>query len=295
MLTSLPARGGVSGELLGPGGHSRAPASETASTGQPGGSNGQGQSDPDGSDWVAYLPGERSELEVSLALWRRFLGVDAAEVQEVVGFVRGRPWVGYARSFEEQLKLLRRAQDQRGFAGAYLLCNPIDPRIAERYEPGDFGPATAGRASDKEITSRRAVFIDIDPVRPKGISATAEEREAAFSVAHQVRVLLESRCGKPAVGWGSSGNGFYLVIAIEPVAVCPEQGRRIKRLLDGLQSRFGTAAASIDGTVYNPARLMPAPGTWKRKGAGSKERPHRIASFCCSYTAPSPVPLEVLA
>jgi hypothetical protein len=47
--------------------------------------------------------------------------------------------------------------------------------------------------------------------------------------------------------------------------------------------------------VFNPARLMAAPGTWKRKGAGSVTRPHRLTSFVCTHNAPVPVPLEVIA
>ncbi|MFA5682626.1 MAG: hypothetical protein WC999_14950 [Hydrogenophaga sp.] len=232
---------------------------------------------------------------MSVGLWRRFLGVGEHECQEVVGFVRGRPWVGYARSEAEQVEMLRRAQTQREFAGAYLLLNPIDPRIAERYAHGDFGPAHAGRASDKEIQLRRAIFIDVDPVRPKGISATDAERAAARDVVCGVGDLLVARCGRDAVAGGTSGNGFYLLVAIEPLIPQKDHGLRIKRLLDGLQARFGTPAASIDGTVHNAARLMPAPGTWKRKGAGSAERPHRLTTFSCTYNAPQRVPLEVIA
>lgn len=238
---------------------------------------------------------DRNYLPVSLGLWRRFLGVGEHEMQEVIAMVRGRPWVGYARSEAAQVEMLQRAQRTRDFSGAYLLLNPIDERIAERYPAGDFGPAHAGRASDKEILQRRAVFIDVDPVRPKGISATDEERAAARVVAVGVRELLQSRCGIDAIGWGSSGNGYFILVAIEPVATDRDQGPRIKRLLEGLQLKFGTPAASIDGSVFNPARLMAAPGTWKRKGAGSPSRPHRLTSFVCAHNAPKPVPLEVIA
>jgi hypothetical protein len=234
-------------------------------------------------------------IEVALALWRRFVGVSDDEVQEVVAFVNGRPWVGYARTFEEQVELLKRAETKRGFAGSYLLFNRIDPRIAERYAHGNIGPAQSGRASDKEITHRRALFIDVDPVRPKGISATNAERSAAHEVASGVRDLLLERIGQSSVGWGSSGNGYFLLVAIEPIEPDKDQGPRIRRLLDGLQTRFGTAGANIDGSVFNPARLMSAPGTWKRKGAGSEERPHRMTSFSCRASAPVRVPLEVVA
>lgn len=239
-------------------------------------------------------PPDRDYLPVSLALWRRFLGVADTECQEVIAMVRGKPWVGYARSEQEQVSMLRRAQSTRDFSGAYLLVNPIDPRISERYHPGDWCSAHAGRASDKEITWRRAIFIDVDPVRPKGISATDAERAAARAVACGVRELLESRVGKDAVAWGSSGNGYFMLLAIDPVVPDKSHGTRIKKLLDGLQAKFGCPAASVDGTVHNAARLMCAPGTWKRKGAGSQERPHRLTSFVCQPD-PVRVPLEVVA
>lgn len=239
--------------------------------------------------------GERNELPVSLALWRRFVGVAENEVQEVIAMVRGRPWVGYARSEAEQVELLRRAQKTRDYSGAYLLFNAIDARIAERYGLGEWGPAHAGRASDKEILVRRAVFIDVDPVRPKGISATDEERSAAREVAMGVRDLLTSRFGKEAIGWGSSGNGYYMLIAVVHEIPNKEHGPRIKKLLSGLAAKFGTEAASIDGSVFNAARLMAAPGTLKAKGARSEARPHRLTSFCCSYNAPVRVPLSEVA
>jgi hypothetical protein len=244
---------------------------------------------------VPLASGERNELPVSLALWRRFVGVVDGEMQEVIAMVRGRPWVGYARSESEQVDMLLRAQRTRDYSGAYLLFNPIDSRISERYAPGEWGPAHAGRASDKEILLRRAVFVDVDPIRPKGISATDEERSAARLVAMGIRELLESRCGADAVGWGSSGNGYYLLVAIVPVIPDKDHGIRIKRLLGGLQTNFGNAAVSIDGSVFNAARLMAAPGTLKAKGAGSEARPHRLTSFCCTMNAPVRVPLEVIA
>ncbi|MBN2196842.1 MAG: hypothetical protein JW751_28815 [Polyangiaceae bacterium] len=224
---------------------------------------------------------DRGELEVSLALQRRFLGVGPDEPQEVTAFVRGHPWVGYAHDEVEHIALLRRAQATRGFEGAYLLVNPIDPRIADRYERGYWGAAHAGRASDKDVLARRAIYVDVDPVRPKGISATADERSAAHDAARQIHQWLADVLGPRCLAFGSSGNGYFILVAIVLEPIDAVQIPRLRTFLERLHRRYGSARAKVDSTVINPARLMPAGGTWKRKGADTPERPHRLTSLVC--------------
>lgn len=227
------------------------------------------------------MTGTRGEIEVSIALQRGFLGVEEEEIQEVVALVRGRPLVGYARTSADQVALLRRAQTTRWFEGAYLLANPFDPRIGDRYDPGYWGPAYAGRTGDRDILARRVVYVDIDPVRPRGISATEAEHQAARDIAWRVREWLASVLGGGCIGFGCSGNGYYLTIAIVPEPVDPNQVIRLRRFLERLHRRFGTEGIAVDTSVTNPGRLMPAGGTWKRKGADTPERPHRLTSFSC--------------
>jgi hypothetical protein len=68
---------------------------------------------------------------------------------------------------------------------------------------------------------------------------------------------------------------------------------RIHRFLKLLAKEFNTDRVQIDTTVGNTARLMPCPGTWKRKGENKRERPHRRVHFSCHPTV-WPVPLEAI-
>ncbi len=225
-------------------------------------------------------PGERNELEVSTVLVNTFLGVAESEFRELTSFVNGKMWVGQTSSTEGHIRLLRSAPEFRGYAGSYMLCNGrLDSALSARYEQDRWQPATNGRATDKDIATRRAVFVDIDPIRPKGISSTNDEFEAAREVASKVRVWLTEKLGSMCLGFGCSGNGFYVLIAVEPTSNPMESTERVQRFLTLLSKKFSTEHVKIDTAVANPARLMSCPGTMKCKGRHTDERPHRMTSF----------------
>ena len=83
------------------------------------------------------------------------------------------------------------------------------------------------------------------------------------------------------MGFGCSGNGFYLLLALEPSLPTKESTERIQRS-NLLNLKLGNERAKIDTTVANPARLMSCPGTMKCKGVHSEESPHRMTWFECS-------------
>lgn len=245
---------------------------------------------------LQLVQGERGELELNTALVRRFLGIAPEEFIELTAFVYGRPHVAQCNTEGDQSRLLREADAIRGFNGSYMLVNgPLDPALGARYEPNRWDSGWNGRATDRDVGLLRAVFLDVDPIRPKGISATEEQRSAALEVALSVEDWLARELGGSGpIGHGCSGNGYFILIALDQLAPSVETTRRISRFLDVLQKRFGTEMVKIDRAVANPARLMPAPGTWKRKGRNTPERPHRMTSFVCAPEVRR-VPLEALA
>ena len=244
---------------------------------------------------LRLVEGERGELEVNTAIVRSFLDVGESEPVELTAFAEARIHIAHALCEAEHVRLLREAEDIRGFNGAYQLVNgPMDPALLARYQTGRWHKAWNGRATDRDIQQLRAVFIDCDPVRPKGISATDEQRQEAWDVCSAMESWLGSELGVDALGHGSSGNGFFTLIAIEPCVPSAETAQRIAKFLALLNKKYGTARVKIDTSVHNAARLMPAPGTWKRKGTNTPERPHRMTSFVCRQTVRR-VPLEVIA
>jgi hypothetical protein len=227
--------------------------------------------------------GDRNELEVSTALVRRFLGIGDAEFCELTAFVRGRPWVAHIRTYDEHLRLLREAHSIRGFSGAYMLVNgPLDPALAARYTPAKWDSAWNGRAADDHIGSRRALFVDTDPVRPKGISSTDAQIREAWEVSNELETWLAQQIGTDSpIGHGCSGNGYFTLIALEAEPDPIASTARVARFLKLLNAKFATERIKVDVSVSNAARLMCCPGTWKRKGIDHPERPHRLTSFCC--------------
>jgi hypothetical protein len=237
----------------------------------------------------------RGDIERGTGLLRGFLGIGADELTELTFLVRGRIHVAHAASEQAHVRLLAEAQKLRGFNGAYQLVNgPINPALAARYPGNRIHAAWNGRTGDADVRLRRALFIDIDPVRPKGISATNDEKRAAYEVYREVGAfLLGALNDEFALGRGDSGNGYFILIAIEPKPVSSESTARVRAFLKLLAAKFDTERVRIDTSVGNAARLMPAPGTWKRKGENTAERPHRRTSFRC-HERVHRVPLEIV-
>lgn len=242
---------------------------------------------------LRLVTGERNELEISVAISRRFLDIGEREPIELTAFTEHGIRVCHVDTARDQIARLYEAQKERGFFGAYQLVNEMAPELTHRYELNRWSKAYNGRASDKEILGRRALFLDFDAVRPKGISSTDEQLRAAWEVSHAVETWLAEVVGQNAIGHGCSGNGYYALIALQPTEPTPETTQRISGLLALLHRRFGTPEVKIDTAVANAARLMPAAGTWKRKGRNSDERPHRLTSFTCRPNVER-VPLEAL-
>jgi hypothetical protein len=231
---------------------------------------------------VPLEEGEHAELETRTSLSRRFFCIEEGEAIELNTITDGGIFVGHATSEKDQVRLLRDAHNARGYRGCYQLVNgPMDPKLTYRYELNTWNNAKQGRATDSDIQSLRAVYIDIDPIRPKNISSTDAELQAAWDVSDA------------AIAHGCSGNGYFELVAIQPVAPTKETAVRIAEFLKLLDRKFRTDLVKIDTTTFNAARLMPAPGTMKRKGRNSLERPHRMVSFSCKPDVRR-VPLEAL-
>jgi len=240
------------------------------------------------------FPGERNELEMSTVLIRYFLGITPDEFIELTALVDGKPRVWQCRTLEQHLEGLRLAHSLRGFSGAYMLVNgPVNPDLSARYEQCRWVWGRL-RATDKDICERRGVYIDVDPIRVSGISATNGEHECARDVAWSVRDWLSPRLGQSCLGLGCSGNGFFVLIALEPTSSPSDSSPKIQRFLALLAKKFGTDRVSIDTTVFNPARLMSCPGTWKRKGISTPDRPHRMTTFTCHASSVDRIALEAL-
>jgi len=154
----------------------------------------------------------------------------------------------------------------------YTTLNPV--RDLDRFKVrGEIGYNKEGTTADKDIRYRRWLLIDVDPVRPPGISATADEKAAAFEVLERVRMGLR-RMAFPEPVVGDSSNGGHLLYAVR-FPNSSEVTKRIEFFLKMLNHEFSADAAHIDTVVWNPARISKLYGTMSRKGEDTDERPHR--------------------
>ena len=167
--------------------------------------------------------------------------------------------------------------DRSGIApGIYLTLNPVSPALLARAA-NRIKPRIRETSQDKDIPCRRWLLIDVDPIRPAGVSATDAELALASERVSAIVEYLEF-LDWPAPVQAMSGNGYHLLYRIDlPV----DDDRLIKAVLAGLADQFSDEQVAVDRSVHNPSRIVKVIGTMARKGddlrgiEGVPDRPHR--------------------
>ncbi len=223
---------------------------------------------PDGNQGGLLEPLTDLRAEV-----RRSLGVlfDGGSVVEMRVFgPSGDVLSGY---YDDHDALARQAQrlDTYGYQ-VYASLNEIGTVSSERVlntTPSKVESTTA----DRDIARRRWLPIDVDPVRPSGVSSTDGEKRAAYVRSKAVRDYLRGE-GWPEPVIADSGNGFHLLYPLD--LPNDEKSREIvKGVLWALAHKFDDDLVKIDVSVHNASRLVRLYGTHNAKGVSTPERPHR--------------------
>ncbi|HWQ64630.1 MAG TPA: hypothetical protein VN429_09465 [Methanospirillum sp.] len=185
--------------------------------------------------------------------------------------------------------------DNRGeYSGIYVTLNPVNPdllaRRANRIETR-LGKDEKS-AGDKDILCRRWLAIDIDPVRPSGVSSSDPEHTSAIEKAARIAAYLTG-LGWPEPVMADSGNGAHLLFRIH--LPNDDQSRDLVRsVLETLDLLFSDAFSTIDTSVFNAARIWKLYGTTSRKGDNIAARPHRKAQILSDISEPEIVSEEFL-
>lgn len=166
------------------------------------------------------------------------------------------------------------ARENGRHQAVYVTANPVNPALFARSNNKlEFG--TQVTTNDADIARRRWFLMDFDPVRPTGISSTAEELQWTWDMANTVVEWLRS------IGWpeplvASSGNGVHVMFRTDEPN---DEAARIdfECALKMLSSMFSDHRVKVDVTVFNAARIWKIYGTVSAKGANTDERPHRVA------------------
>ena len=211
----------------------------------------------------------------------------SAEVREL-RILGGPTQVGY---FDDPAALTAAAAAWDGRSNLYLTINPVDTALLARAVNRIRRSREA--TSDKDIVSRRFLPIDIDPVRPAGISATGAEVAASLERARGVAEFLQGE------GWrlpitSFSGNGHQLLYPIE-LPNDQASSALVAGVLRQLAARFDDERVKIDTSVSNAARIMALIGTMKVKGDHTTERPHRRSELMHAPDELEPVSADALA
>ncbi len=166
-------------------------------------------------------------------------------------------------------------------AGVYVVLNRLNPELLARAV-NCLKSGIKHTTTDADIIERRWLYVDIDPVRPAGISSTEAEHGAALDCSATIRRFLELR-GWPEPIVADSANGAHLLYRL-PELPLDRAGDLVKRCTLALSARFTNSEVLIDQKTCNAARICKLYGTLVRKGDSILVRPHRRS---CILTAPA--------
>ncbi len=184
---------------------------------------------------------------------------------------------GYFDDHGKLAAAVKSLSDSGDYAGVYYTLNPCHAALLSRRQKNVVHEKARDLTSDGDIIRRRWFFIDFDAKRPKGVSATRDEKQAAKEVMNAVAAWLAEQ-GWPAPLKAVSGNGYHLLYLVdEPNDL--DTAELFKRVLQVIAERFSTDAVSIDTGVFNASRITKAYGSLAAKGANTSERPHRFSKM----------------
>lgn len=172
---------------------------------------------------------------------------------------------------EEAVKLSGRAE------GTYFCPNAVNPALLARAANRVVLSSPDSCTKDHEIVARRWLLVDIDAVRPRGVSATEEEHSLALERGLQCERFLTEQ-GWPEPILGDSGNGCHLFYSIR-LKNDETATQLVKRVLQALAARFDDDRVKIDVSTYNASRVVKIPFTMASKGDDIATRPWRRAEL----------------
>lgn len=184
---------------------------------------------------------------------------------------RKQPVVGYFKDVDKMLRELHKQDMDK--ANVYMVLNVINPACYGKDASDRFTASSS--TSDNDITERRYVLVDLDPVRPSGVSSTQEQLKYAWDKMKSVGTFLMNQgFAKPMVGF--SGNGYHLIYK---VAMKNDNANRdlIQSFLQTLDALFSDENVKIDVANFNASRVCKLYGTMAQKGSSTDKQPHRMS------------------
>ena len=231
-----------------------------------------------------------NDIEAALHALEVFHGLDeVVELRIIIGANRidaGYFNLGNGRALRKALGSINGEAE-----GVYFVLNKLDPALQARAD--NRIKRLKHTTADANILERLWLYLDVDPVRPAGISSTDEEHQAAIDRAERIKEFLADR-GWPEPVVVDSGNGCHLYYLLQAVPLDADGDRLVKAILEAIAAKFNDDRVKVDTVTDNRSRIAKLPGTVARKGDPTFERPHRRSKILEEPERPEPVPLALL-
>lgn len=185
---------------------------------------------------------------------------------------------GYFRDPDTLIAQLSRTDLKN--ANVYMTLQQVHEGCEARYQWECFVDAGKNKlptTSDNDIVRYSFIPVDLDPIRPAGISSSVEELKVADEMRDQISAYMSAQ------GFGKciqafSGNGYHLLYSIdEPNNDASKE--YVHGILIHLNELFKNDHCKVDTGNYNPARILKLYGTLAQKGRHTEGRPHRMSKI----------------
>ncbi|WP_292426591.1 hypothetical protein, partial [Methanoregula sp.] len=201
---------------------------------------------------------------------------------------------GYFSDHEALIRSVEPLDADSSVHGIYVTLNEVNPALLSRranrikMRLGKKDSTT----SDADILRRRWLPIDIDPLRPSGVSSTDEEHGLALAKADEVARWIAG-LGFPDPVRADSGNGAHLLYCID-LPNDEAATALVKSCLATLDALFSDERVTVDTANFNAARIWKLYGTVSRKGDNTPDRPHRRSRILSAPEEPAVVTIDQL-
>lgn len=176
----------------------------------------------------------------------------------------------------EQLEPILTQEYTYGSPSAYFTLNEIPEALYSREQHDKFVTGVSS-TTDNDITRRKFVMMDFDPVRQAGISSSDAELAAAKTRMSKVyHFLKDLGFNEPVMA--ISGNGWHLQYSVD-MPNDEEHTALVKEFIEAVARKFSDSKVDIDCKVFNAARICKLYGTEARKGANTTDRPWRLSEI----------------
>ena len=182
---------------------------------------------------------------------------------------------GYFSDYDALVRSVEPLDADSSVHGIYVTLNVVNPALLSRRSNrikmrlGKKDSTT----SDADILRRHWLPIDIDPLRPSGVSSTDEEHGLALAKANEIARWITG-LGFPDPIRADSGNGAHLLYRID-LPNDEATTALVKSCLATLDALFSDERVNVDTANFNASRIWKLYGTVSRKGDNTSDRPHR--------------------